>query len=72
MKEHCSLCRFWLDLESISVGRCRRRSPTHSLVMTPEELDTMECPRNETYLATYFPVTDAREWCGEFEPIQEK
>jgi hypothetical protein len=66
-EQRCETCRFWMDLETSNVGRCRRNAPRHSLILTPSEMKQMESSHHETYLATGFPVTDRREWCGEYQ-----
>lgn len=60
--ETCRLCRFWDEVEASqarTLGECKRRSPT----VCPPSDGTVS-----TFEHTYFPETEAGDWCGEFYP----
>jgi hypothetical protein len=54
--EVCSACKHWNN-KSADEGECRRYSP-QALVFVVDD---------ETKYETRFPVTQAIDWCGEFE-----
>lgn len=78
--ERCETCRFWQALEQDRqenednlIGDCRRRPPR----FVPHVFERQAAPvhfsrtasedERDLYEATRFPLTDADEWCGEFE-----
>lgn len=66
-KRSCGECEFWkagefdgmVDLDA-SYGNCRRTAPP-----PPSPLPEREEPM-------YWPVTEDRDWCGEFRPRTEQ
>lgn len=61
-EERCETCRLW-DRHPVrpGLGQCKRSSP----VLAPRLLESLE--PGALYAATRFPVTDAAEWCGEYQ-----
>jgi hypothetical protein len=56
--EVCSACKHW-NSKASNEGECRRHSP-QALVFVVDA---------ETKFESRFPVTQASDWCGEFEKI---
>src|ERR1041385_4127522 len=59
--EQCSNCRFWdypADQVTSTEWPCRRYAPKPG----PSGNGT----------STYWPLTEASDWCGEHEPIEEE
>lgn len=50
----CDICRFWYRANR----ECRRYPPQHVVEPHFDGSDT----------STQFPVTEADDWCGEFQP----
>jgi hypothetical protein len=55
----CSACKHWSNESSASQGECRRHAP-QTLVFTIDA---------ETKFESRFPITQASDWCGEFEIV---
>jgi hypothetical protein len=52
----CAVCGFWEPLEDNRFqGQCRRRAPK------PQVTESV-------HVLAVWPVTNARDWCGEFAP----
>lgn len=61
----CANCRFWDEVETTGrlgnwrvIGRCRRYPPSIAGPVVNE---------SDVRHATYFPETEADEWCGEHQ-----
>jgi hypothetical protein len=55
----CSACKHWSHEASAQQGECRRHAP-QTLVFTLDD---------KTQFESRFPLTNAIDWCGEFEAI---
>ncbi|WOO41390.1 hypothetical protein [Rubellicoccus peritrichatus] len=55
-KAACQQCAYW-KASNETQGECRRNAP-QSVVFAVDE---------STRFETHFPVTEASDWCGEFE-----
>lgn len=60
----CGKCGFWHEQSDpqaeYKMGQCRRKSP--KIIGKPEDHEP-----DTVWLETYWPVTNADEWCGKFE-----
>lgn len=58
--EQCGTCKFWGDLGAVgnSVGECRRLPPVIPAGAEPDE--------SLGYYHGWWPVTETRDWCGEY------
>lgn len=55
----CSACKHWSHEARATQGECRRHAP-QTLVFTIDD---------KTKFESRFPVTQATDWCGEFEAV---
>ena len=55
MERRCKNCEFWDKQKQQNYGSCRRNAPIIS---------------KEVYYA-YWPVTQSKDWCGEFRPEEK-
>lgn len=55
----CAACKHWSHEANAEQGECRRHAP-QTLVFTIDA---------ETKFESRFPVTNASDWCGEFEIV---
>ncbi|NJM37945.1 MAG: hypothetical protein HC845_08885 [Akkermansiaceae bacterium] len=53
----CSACQHWSNEASSEKGECRRHAP-QAFVFTID---------SKTKFESRFPVTNASDWCGEFQ-----
>lgn len=62
--ERCDNCRFWAHDGNEYIGQCRKRPPVIVPSMISEGDDGTDL---DVYCATFFPVADASDWCGEYQ-----
>jgi hypothetical protein len=83
MEDRCENCRFWRDNElgepnpqpgRVDLGECRRGHPVIVLGQTPISLQEKEFPQEARENATQavWPVTRECDWCGEFQPKNDR
>jgi len=69
----CVKCKYWLK-KSVASGECRRRAP-QVVAYTESNTDGSSGEYRESvdsYTRSEWPTTLAEEWCGEYEPPNEK
>lgn len=74
-EDSCGNCRF--HRLSGDEGECRRHAPFASY-LADRALATMRCDHlngeesSRVNWSSYWPTTDVEDWCGEYEPTQER